>query len=663
MNSKNHKCINIKLFYYILFLLIININEINALGDSTSIYDLDINQLSKFQIATPSKVTQSIIEIPSTIKIITSTEIKENGYFTLEQALSTLPGLQFRNVQGINSYIFMRGIPNQNNLILLLIDGVQVNELNSGGFYGGGQYNLSNVERIEIVYGPSSVAYGTNAVSGIINIITKNPLNKKLNINVLKGNFNTLSADFGYSYINKDTSFGIIFSGMYKQSDKADLRGNAGDNNWSDNMENYEKDFSFDLKINKDKFIFGANYLHKQTPTTTQEKSIGTIYQDFGTFWNIRFINTYLKYKNDFSENISFISTLYNRNATVLDNTIYQILNNAQVGYYRPNNLIGIENIIDYKYSKQFSITSGLTFEYEKLAESPTLTYSSSPNVSPPTPSTPNMLTNTLASIFVEPRIILYNNLYLSGGVRFDNSSVYDQVLTPRIGLSYSYQKYVFRLSYSEAFRAPKPWDYTDGIGNSNLKPEKINSLEGSVNIKLSDYINSSVTLYKNDLKNSLFREITPNGARWVNRNEINTFGTELTLNYSTKEFKSFLNYTFTQSENETGIFIPEISKHTANFGITYYFIENFSLNLRANYIGERKNPKIITATNNDIIEPALILHSTVTLLNYFGFDFQFSAYNLLDKEYFHSSNRTPDRYRQSQRTFLFIVGYNFNNL
>jgi len=66
----------------------------------------------------------------------------------------------------------MRGAPSQNNLILVLIDGIQINELNSGGFYGGYQYSLQNVKQIEVVYGPSSALYGTNAISGIINIIT-----------------------------------------------------------------------------------------------------------------------------------------------------------------------------------------------------------------------------------------------------------------------------------------------------------------------------------------------------------------------------------------------------------------------------------------------------------------------------------------------------------
>ncbi len=86
--------------------------------------------------------------------MITAEQIRDNGYFTLEDALADLPGFQFRNILGFNSYLFMRGVPSQNNKILLLVDGVQINELNSGGFYAGGQFNLTNVDRIEVVYGP-----------------------------------------------------------------------------------------------------------------------------------------------------------------------------------------------------------------------------------------------------------------------------------------------------------------------------------------------------------------------------------------------------------------------------------------------------------------------------------------------------------------------------
>lgn len=153
-----------------------------AQTDTINIYDLSLTELSKLKINSASKGTENLIEIPSTIYIITASEIKEKGYLTLEEALSGLHGFQFRNTLGMNSYIFQRGIPNQNNLTLILIDGIKVNEFNSGGGYGGGQYNLANVDHITVIYGPASVAYGTNAVTGIINITTKSPVEKRLKL-------------------------------------------------------------------------------------------------------------------------------------------------------------------------------------------------------------------------------------------------------------------------------------------------------------------------------------------------------------------------------------------------------------------------------------------------------------------------------------------------
>ena len=246
-------------------------------------YELNLSELSKLKITSASKVPQKISEVSSTVFIITESQIKENGYFTLEEALSDLPGFQFRNTLGQNSYVFQRGVPNQNNLTLVLIDGVQVNELNSGGFYAGGQYNMANIERIEVIYGPSSVAYGTNAVTGIINIITKSALEKKAEISALIGSFNTTKSDFIYSLANDKKTFGILVSGMVKKSDKANLKGSAGDNNWTDLMDNFENDYSFDVKIQLKDFVIGTNYLYKMASTATLIKAIDSEYRDYGT--------------------------------------------------------------------------------------------------------------------------------------------------------------------------------------------------------------------------------------------------------------------------------------------------------------------------------------------------------------------------------------------
>lgn len=652
------KKINKKELLLFIFLFLTLHNFLHSESGEQDLYELSFTELSKIKISSASKVSEYINEVHSTVYIITKEDIKEKGYISIDDVLSDIPGFQFRNIQGFNSYIFQRGIPNQNNLILMLIDGVQINELNSGGFYGGNQYNLSNVDRIEIISGPSSAVYGTNAVTGVINIITKGALINQFEINARAGTFNTLVADFNYSYTNEKKDFGVRLAAMAKHTDKTDLKGDAGDNNWSDLLNNFEKDYSVDFKINWMNFTFGTNFINEKSSIATNEKSVGTIYRDFGTLWNIQFLNNYLNFRNKFTDNFEFSSTLYNRNSTVLDNTINYVLDTGQVGCYRPNNLTGIENIIQYNIADFLSLVGGLTFEYEQLAKNFSYSYSNSIDDKPEPPDKPEMEHNYLTSIFIEPKINISNSFFLTTGIRYDNSSIYDQVLTPSIGVSYNYLNHRIRFSYSEAFRAPKPWDYYNGLGNSGLKSERMKTYEAALNLAFTNNYRFDIVAYRNSFINAFKKEDIGSNYRWINEGEINTLGFELWLRAAHENFKYSLNYTFTDSRNQDDNFIPEISKHTANACITYLFNENISLNLRANYVGERENPVLISSTNSKQVDPFIIFHSTLSLMNFKGFTIQLIARNLFNAKYYHTSNRTPNRYRQAERSFLFSVSY-----
>lgn len=632
-----------------------------AQGELNEIYEYDLSQLSKLKIVSATKVEQNLSEVPSSVFVISKEQIAENGYLTIDEILSDLPGFQFRNPLGFNSYIFQRGVPNQNNYTLVLIDGVQVNELNSGGFYAGGLYNLSNVERIEVIQGPSSVAYGTNAISGIINIITKNPVQNETELGALAGSFSTYNGDFCTSFLNSDKTIGVSISGMAKTSEKANLKGEEGDNNWTSQMENFENDFAFDLKVTAKSFVLGTNLLQKQSSTTTFNRSIGSIYRDHGTLWNIRFVNSYLKYNKPITEKFSLNFTLYNRNSTVLPNTIRFVTDTAQIGYYRPNNLTGLENIAVYRASDRFSLVSGFTLEYERLAERYSISISDSPDMKPEKPEEPTMLNNYLVSIFIQPQILLAKNLFLTGGVRFDQSSVYSQILTPRVGISYNYKSIKSRISFADAFRAPKPWDYTDGLGNEYLNPERMKSFEGATSISFNSYFVFEFIAYRNFLSEALTIEYLPNGYRWANRGKVQTDGLEIIFYQKIEKIKSQVSYTFNNSVDEFGNEVPEISKHSATASATYTLNQHFKFNLRANYYSKRLNPNFITSTNSWYIKPYMVLHGAISMIKINGFAAQLAVKNILDSEYYHTSNRDPDRYRQPQRTILLSLNYTFN--
>ena len=628
--------------------------------DIRGLLELDLEDF--VEVVTASKKPQALREVPATVHVVTSEQIRENGYLTLEDALADLPGFQFRNIVGFNSYVFQRGVPNQNNLMLVLVDGVQINELNSGGFYGGGQYNLANVRMIEVVYGPASALYGTNSVSGIVNIITWDPEDARGGrVSAVAGGFATRHADFRYGRYDRDRDLGFTVSGMFGQTEKADLGGEEGDGNWTEEMENFEDDLAFDGKFAYGNLRLGLVFQDKRASRTTNYRAVGTDHLDAGSEWHIRFVNGHLRHRYERGQAWSLQSQLYYRNATVLDNTIAFIRDDTgpdggQVGYYRPNWLVGLEEQLDVSVTEKLELVGGLLREQESLAEAFSKTYSGSPDAEPPAPPRPEMLDNNLTSFYLQAQYELVAAAALTVGFRHDYSSSYGNVTTPRLGVVYNRGDLTAKLLYMEAFRAPRPWDYSWGDGNPNLNPEVMRSIELALTYLVRDAIRASLSTYLNSLDGTLYRE----GNRWVNGGELETRGVEVALEYAGDKVRPYVNYTFTDSEPEGGGEVPEIGRHNANLGLSLGLARHLRLGLRGNFLGARPNPAVVAATGSDEIDAALVLHGTLSVLDYRNLDIQLIARNLLDAAYYHPSNRPPERYRQPQRTIMLRGGYHY---
>jgi outer membrane receptor protein involved in Fe transport len=127
------------------------------------------------QVTSVSKTAESLREAPATVVVVTGDEIERRGYLDLEQLLHDLPGFDVNRTNGdIYSHVYQRGYFDEfNSRLLLLIDGVEQNDLTQGTQYLSRQYPLTNIDRVEVVYGPASTMYGANAYTGVISIITK----------------------------------------------------------------------------------------------------------------------------------------------------------------------------------------------------------------------------------------------------------------------------------------------------------------------------------------------------------------------------------------------------------------------------------------------------------------------------------------------------------
>ena len=431
-------------------------------------------------------------------------------------------------------------------------------------------------------------------------------------------------------------------------------------------MENYENDLSLSAKIKIKNLTAGIVYQDKRSSRSTYFKTEGSNALDKNTLWNISFLNGYLKYANTLSDKISLNSMLYYRNATVNPNSIGDIIKatdtypGSQIGYYRPNALVGTENQINYKAGKRWMIIGGVIGEIEWLSAQFSTTSSLSEDKEPAEPPKPEMLDNYLFSYYAQAEYAISDYLSLTGGIRHDISSYYGQVVTPRTGLIFNKDKLTAKILYNRAFRAPKPWDYKYGIGNGGLNPEKMNSFETDLSYSFMENLSIGASLYKNWIEDKLTLEIVGDSYRIINKDKLSTLGYELYANYSLKKLLIYANYTYSDSYDQEDVFIPEISMHTANAGFTYSCSKHIKINLRANYLGERKNPLTIPNTGNNIIDNALILNGCLSFLNFNGLDFQLKVNNILNQEYYHPSNLFAGRYRQPQRTFALKISYNF---
>ena len=134
------------------------------------------------EVTAASRSTEAVDEAPSSVSIIPERELKALRYPTIVEALRGLPGVYAWNDRSYQAIGF-RGLGrlgSYGNRVLVLVDGHPLNDDWLGSSYVGydARVGLEDVERIEVVRGPGSVLYGTNAFSGVVNVVTRKPTRK-----------------------------------------------------------------------------------------------------------------------------------------------------------------------------------------------------------------------------------------------------------------------------------------------------------------------------------------------------------------------------------------------------------------------------------------------------------------------------------------------------
>jgi len=198
-----------------------------------SLQELQEMMLNK-KIVSASKSEENSFDSPLSSSVLLADDIHKSGVTSLVELLRLIPGVIVRQKTNGNYDVHIRGndyVPpgemsvfTENYITLVMIDNRPVYSYFQGGtFWETLPVSLMDIEKIEVIRGPSAALYGPNAVSGVIHIITRKPLKKEptFDANVQAGNFNTLFANTSFSFgIKKSLKFRI--SANYQHSNRFD---------------------------------------------------------------------------------------------------------------------------------------------------------------------------------------------------------------------------------------------------------------------------------------------------------------------------------------------------------------------------------------------------------------------------------------------------------
>ena len=144
-------------------------------GGAIPLVELGLDELMRIEVTSVSKRPQRLSDTAAAVSVLTGDDIRRLGVTNIAEALRTIPGVEVARIDGTKWAVSVRGFNGgYSTKLLVLVDGRSVySPLFSGVFWDHVDTLLEDVDRIEVIRGPGAAIWGSNAVNGVINIITK----------------------------------------------------------------------------------------------------------------------------------------------------------------------------------------------------------------------------------------------------------------------------------------------------------------------------------------------------------------------------------------------------------------------------------------------------------------------------------------------------------
>ncbi|HPN88944.1 MAG TPA: TonB-dependent receptor [Candidatus Omnitrophota bacterium] len=521
------------------------------IGSLSSAVEVPFDQDLGHIVVTSSRVEENSSEVTRNVDVITAKDIQKSQAKNLAEALSKLANVNIKDSGGLSALktVSMRGATASQ--VLILQDGRPLNSPRDGQI-DLSAISLDSVKRIEVLRGAGASLYGSGAMGGTINIITKQPPKEgqKTEISTGFGTFKTYQEKISHGA--KVGNLGYLINAGYLSSEG--FRKNSEKNS-------KDVDAKFTYQLNEsNSLIFNTGFLKSKvgapgsmTYTDDNDKQF-----DLKNFQDLNW-----KFSPD--DTTAFSVKAYQTYSQI------QFLENTTDGWFADNQK---DTHTTKSRGLDFQLSKNITENYQTIVG-----FNPVWNINDSTSSSKHDY--SVLSGYMQNKWDVLENLRLDFGARVDDYSNFGTELNPSLSFLYSATDWAkLRGSISRSFRAPTfnelywpdegPWG---SKGNENVKPEKGISKEIGVETEINKFLKPSVAYFRNDYKD-LISWTQQSSLRYepLNINKAVVDGIEFNNKMSLTDHWSFDGgFTFLRAKDkETHKYLTYQPKHQATFALKY---------------------------------------------------------------------------------------------
>lgn len=611
------------LFKHLLFALLLATSVAVLAGDDTQ--ELPTVQTEPI-VVTAHRVDTPAHQVGSSFTVITADEIAKSGQVQVADLLRTVPGLDVVRSGGLGQVasIFIRGANAAHTLVM--IDGTEVNDpMSPGNAYDFAHLALENIERIEIVRGPQSTVYGSDAMAGVIHIITKqgrqgHHLGLDLegrshgtHREVLRADGRNARFDYSLSASNLESQ-GYSLStpdGDEDGYDHRDLSARLGyvlNDHWSLGLITRYADGKADIDSGPGPYGDDPNYWTDAQETQIKAK----------TNWNLA--------NGRWQGELSAAMEKIDRESVNAIDEAYPV-DRVNATYAGERQRFNWQNVL--KLGEDQLLTVGLDHE-EDRGDS---LYDSDGVFGPYTAVFEEQEART--SGFYLQDHLTFNDLALTVGGRFDDHNRFGSKSTWRVAGSYRMigEAYL-KASLGTGFKAPSLYQLYSPSGNTELEAEESLGWDFGAHLAVpSTQLNLGLSLFRNEYDNLIdFSSVT---FTYANFGKVDTSGLEFTLDWRLNDDLLLgASFTSTKAEDAQGDQLVRRPRSKADLHASWAINKRASTLIELRHVGKRSDFDFVNFTGKvDLDAYTLVnLGGTLQIGQHLGLSVRVD--NLLDEDY-----------------------------